>query len=100
MKKIAVFASGSGSNAQNLIEFFQKDPIASVVLVLSNNQMHMFCNAKLLGVDSIVFDKTQLLDPLDVLRQLTNYKVDFIVLAGFFYGNSQSILLKNLSRKL
>ena len=58
MKRIAVFASGSGSNAQNIIEFFQKDPTASVVLVLSNNpNAHVLERAKLLDVDSIVFDK-------------------------------------------
>ena len=95
MKKIAVFASGSGSNAQNLIEFFQKDPIASVVLVLSNNpNAYVLQRAKLLGVDSIVFDKAQLLDPLDVLRQLTNHKVDFIVLAGFLWKFPEHIIKK------
>ena len=95
MKRIAVFASGSGSNAQNLIEFFQKDSTASVVLVLSNNpNAYVLQRAKLLDVDSIVFDKTQLLDPLDVLRQLTNYKVDFIVLAGFLWKFPEHIIKK------
>lgn len=95
MKKIAVFASGSGSNAQNIIEFFQKDPAASVVLVLSNNpNAYVLQRAKLLGVDSIVFDKAQLSDPLDVLRQLTNHKVDFIVLAGFLWKFPEHIIKK------
>ena len=86
MKRIAVFASGSGSNAQNIIEFFQKDPTASVVLVLSNNpNAHVLERAKLLDVDSIVFDKAQLSDPHHVLGQLIDYKIDFIVLAGFLW---------------
>jgi phosphoribosylglycinamide formyltransferase-1 len=95
MKKIAVFASGSGSNAQNIIEFFQKDPSASVVLVLSNNpNAYVLQRAKLLGVDSIVFDKAQLSEPLGILRQLTDYKVDFIVLAGFLWKFPEHIIRK------
>ena len=37
MKQIAIFASGSGSNAENIIRYFQKNKKAEVVLVLSNN---------------------------------------------------------------
>ena len=95
MKRIAVFASGYGSNAQNIIEFFQKDPTASVVLVLSNNpNAHVLERAKLLDVDSIVFDKAQLSDPQHVLGQLIDYKIDFIVLAGFLWRFPEHIIHK------
>ena len=38
MKRIVVFASGSGTNAENIIKYFQKTEIASVTLLLSNNK--------------------------------------------------------------
>ena len=86
MKKIAVFASGSGSNAQNIIEFFQKDSTANVVLVLSNNPSALVLErAKALDVDTFIFNKTQLLEPKGVLNRLLEYKIDFIVLAGFLW---------------
>jgi phosphoribosylglycinamide formyltransferase-1 len=95
MKKIAVFASGSGSNAQNIIEFFQKESIASVVLVLSNNpKAHVLERAKALGVDAAVFNKNELTDPKCVLNQLLDYKIDFIVLAGFLWKFPEHIIHK------
>jgi len=95
MKKIAVFASGSGTNAQNIINFFQKDSTASVVLVLSNNpNAYVLERAKLLGVDSLIFDKTQLLDPDHILKHLLEYKIDFIVLAGFLWKFPEHIIKK------
>ena len=95
MKKIAVFASGSGSNAQNIIKFFQKDRSANVVLVLSNNpKAFVLERAKALGVDALTFDKTQLLDPSGVLSQLLDYKIDFIVLAGFLWKFPEHIIRK------
>jgi len=95
MKKIAVFASGSGSNVQNIIEFFQKDAFATVVLVLSNNPNALALErAKTLGVDAVVFNKTQLLDSKGVLSQLLQYNIDFIVLAGFLWKFPKHIIGK------
>ncbi len=93
MNKIAVFASGSGSNAQNIIEFFQKDSTANVVLVLSNNPSALVLErAKALDVDTFIFNKTQLLEPKGVLSQLLDYKIDFIVLAGFLWKFPEHII--------
>jgi phosphoribosylglycinamide formyltransferase-1 len=93
MKKIAVFASGSGSNAENIIKFFLNDATAKVVLVLSNNlDAKVVERAKSLAVDTLLFDRAQLLDPHCVMKALHFYKVDFIVLAGFLWKFPEHII--------
>ena len=56
MKRIAIFASGSGTNAENIIKYFRTDNSANVVLILSNNPDAFVLNrASRLNVKSIVF---------------------------------------------
>ncbi len=83
-KRIAIFASGSGTNAQNIIEHFKSSPVAEVVLVLSNKK-----GAKVLeradneDIKSQYFHKEDLCDPTGVLKILKEHQVDIVVLAGF-----------------
>ena len=84
MKKnnIAIFASGSGSNCENIIRYFRNSPLANVSLVVSNKpDAPVLERAKQLGVPSIVVTKTELNDASVMLKLLKN--ADFIVLAGF-----------------
>ena len=83
MKRIAVFASGSGSNAENLINYFNDSELADISVI--------FCNRKEAGVRQraerhsvpfIYFTPDQLKDGT-VLGKLKQYRIDFIVLAGF-----------------
>lgn len=93
MKKIAVFASGSGSNAENIYEYFNcnkkeskeaNDCIAKVELIITNKKdAYVLERAKRLGIDSVVFEKEKWVDGLEVLDYLNNRGIDFIVLAGF-----------------
>ena len=86
MKRIAIFASGSGTNAQNIINFFSDDSQAEVSLLLSNNaNAFALERAKTLGVETLVFNKEQLLSPSGVLKTLQKFNIDFIVLAGFLW---------------
>ena len=83
--RLAVLASGSGTNAQNLIEHFNKTFDKRVVLVLSNNpNAYVLQRAERLKVPAVVFSREELREGkvLDVLRA---YSVDFIVLAGFLW---------------
>ena len=58
MKRIAIFASGSGSNAQKIIEYFQDNIGIEVSLVLSNNaEAYVLERASGLSVPSYVFDR-------------------------------------------
>lgn len=93
MKRIAIFASGSGSNAQNVVEFFEQDEVARVVLILTNNPNALVIQrAEKLGVDCRVFDRNTLLSPNSLINILTDYAIDCIVLAGFLWKFPKHIL--------
>jgi len=86
MIKIAVFASGSGSNAENLVNFFLNNPVGNVDCILSNNSnAYVLERSKKLGVDSLVFNREEFYDTNIVLDYLNSRKIDFIVLAGFLW---------------
>ena len=83
MKKIAIFASGNGSNAENIIKYFQSSEQIKVVSVASNNPFaKVLHRSKKYNLDTFVFNKTELNSGV-VLKKLKKLKVDFIVLAGF-----------------
>ena len=86
MKSIAIFASGSGSNAENLINHFHNTQCAKVSVILSNNpNAFVIERAKRLNVPSVTFSRTDFYQKEVVLDILNEYKVDFIVLAGFLW---------------
>ena len=83
MKRIAVFASGSGSNAENFINYFRQNDAADISLVLSDNKSaKVLQRAEKHGVPHAVFTKEELACG-KVLEKLKRNKIDFIVLAGF-----------------
>ena len=83
-KNIAIFASGYGSNAENLIRFFAGRDSAQVALVLTNKENAYVVNrARSLQVPCCVCSKEDWVTGERVLAVLQEYHVDFIVLAGF-----------------
>lgn len=93
MKRIVVFASGSGTNAENLITYFNKSDRASVVLVLTNNpQAKVLERAKRLNVNAQSFNKIAFTETDDVLNILRFSNPDLIVLAGFLWKFPEKIL--------
>ena len=86
MKRIAIFASGAGSNAKNIIEYFKNSSDVSVSAILSNNPKAGVLNiAQTLGVKSFVFDKTQFTQTRQINQFLGDHHIDLIVLAGFLW---------------
>lgn len=86
MKKIAIFASGSGSNAENIILYFAKNPKISVNAVFSNvPDAYVLERAKKLNVPAYTFNKEELRTPGKILAKLQELDTDFIVLAGFLW---------------
>lgn len=85
MKRIAIFASGNGSNAENIIEYFKAHPDkGEVALVVCNRkEAGVYARASRLGVDALHFPKTDINNKDKMLEVLEKYDVDFIVLAGF-----------------
>lgn len=83
MKKVAVFASGSGSNAENLIRFFSNSPNIRVMAVYSNNpNAYVLERIKPLGVPGHIIGKTDMSDG-NLLKSLQSVGIDIIVLAGY-----------------
>jgi len=83
-KRIAIFASGSGSNCENLIRYFEGSESVRCALVVSNkSDAYVLERAQRLGVPTAVMPKAQLNDPEAMLPLLKKYDIDFIVLAGF-----------------
>ncbi len=84
MKKIAILASGSGTNAQNIIEYFSSKDDVEISLILSNKtDAFVLERAKNYNVPTFTFTSKELKETEIVLESLINHKIDFIVLAGF-----------------
>ena len=85
-KRIAVFASGTGTNARNLISFFKKSSDAEVSLLVCNNPKAKVLEvAKELGVAEHLLDRESFYESTSVLRVLNGAQIDIIVLAGFLW---------------
>ena len=83
-KNIAIFASGSGTNAENIIRYLQENDFIRVALVLSNrSDAYVLERANRLKVPSKVFLKDDWISGEQILALLREYNIDFIVLAGF-----------------
>lgn len=86
LTRIALFASGSGTNAQKIAEYFQDHPQIEVALILSNNpQAGVLARAKNLGLPSQVFKRSAFYKSQEVLALLQAQEIDWIVLAGFLW---------------
>jgi phosphoribosylglycinamide formyltransferase-1 len=99
-KRIAIFASGSGSNAQKIMEHFKRNADAEVVLVLTNNpQAFVLQRADNFEIPSHIFTRHEFYDTDDVIRLLKMLQVDLIVLAGFLWL-VPPMLLKSFPNKI
>ena len=86
MSKIAIFASGSGSNAENIVNYFKPTHSTSDFLFLTNKaDAKINERAKRLGVSIVVFSKSEFYDDDIVLAKLRDFSCDIVVLAGFLW---------------
>ena len=93
MKRVVIFASGSGSNAENLIKFFHNSDNASVVQVLTNNpHAKVLDRCKRLKVSALSFNRIAFTQTEDVLNILKSNQPDLIILAGFLWKFPENIL--------
>lgn len=93
MTNIAIFASGNGSNAENIIHHFSTNSTIRVVLVVSNKaDAYVHTRAGSLNVPSCTFNKAEFDEGVPVLKALAESEIDFIVLAGFLLKVSQPLL--------
>jgi len=82
--KIALFASGSGSNAENIIRYFSQSSTLTFPLIVSNkSDAFVHQRAILLNVPSVTCSREDFADGIQILNLLKQYEIDCIVLAGF-----------------
>ncbi|SDH07363.1 phosphoribosylglycinamide formyltransferase-1 [Pedobacter terrae] len=85
-KRIAIFASGSGSNAQKLMEHFKRSNEIEISLVLTNNaDAYVLQRADNFEIPTHIFDRNEFYQTDEVVDLLKNLEIDFIVLAGFLW---------------
>ncbi|MBF1487735.1 phosphoribosylglycinamide formyltransferase [Prevotella pallens] len=84
MVNIAIFVSGSGSNCENIIQYFQNNKQANIALVVSNrSDAYALVRAQRLNVLTKVLPKAEFNNQEMVMKLMADYRIDFIVLAGF-----------------
>lgn len=84
MVNIAIFVSGSGSNCENIIRYFQTNEQVNIALVVSNRaDAYALTRAKNLNVPSVVLPKADFNNEEKVLKLMADHRINFIVLAGF-----------------
>jgi phosphoribosylglycinamide formyltransferase-1 len=85
MKRIVIFASGSGTNAENISRFFQESDVASVVHIVTNNKnAKVIERSKNLKIKALIFNKKEMLEDGELLEFLIK-EADILVLAGFLW---------------
>jgi phosphoribosylglycinamide formyltransferase-1 len=99
MIRIAILASGSGTNAENIIKYFKNHINIKVTLVLTNSaKAKVVDRAEKLGITSIVFSREDFYDTSFVLNVLKK-NADYIILAGFLWKVPEFIL-NEFSKKI
>lgn len=84
MHQIAIFASGTGSNAKKIVEYFKGHPNIKVSLVVSNKgNAPVLEMARSNNIPTLVINRDDLYNSENILKKLSIYNIDFIVLAGF-----------------
>ncbi|MCB0570699.1 MAG: phosphoribosylglycinamide formyltransferase [Phaeodactylibacter sp.] len=86
MSNLAIFASGTGSNAAKIIEYFREEPNIRVRLVVSNKATAPVLGlAERNGIESMVISRAGFYETETLLQELGARNIDFIVLAGFLW---------------
>lgn len=86
MKRIAIFASGSGTNAEKIIEYFSSSKDIVVDSLWSNNEnAYALIRAEKLGVETFTFESDEFYRSNEILDRLYDHRIDMIVLAGFLW---------------
>jgi len=98
--KIALFASGSGTNAENIANYFQKRKGTTIALILTNkNDAFVIQRAKRLNIPFLVFGKDDFYKTRKILNILLENNIDLIVLAGFLWLIPENIIHSFNKRK-
>jgi phosphoribosylglycinamide formyltransferase 1 len=90
---IAIFASGSGSNAQKIMDYFQGSSHIRVKYLLSNSKKaHALERARIMGIETKVFDRKAFLESNEIVEFLVNNEISWIILAGFLWMIPENLI--------
>ena len=93
MKKIAIFASGSGTNAENIIATYKINKNIEVVAIFSNNKnAYVIQRAINHNIKHYIFSRTDFYNSSNIIDLLKENEIDFIVLAGFLWLIPENII--------
>jgi phosphoribosylglycinamide formyltransferase-1 len=99
MKHLALFASGSGTNAENIIQQFRNEPQLNVSCVCTNRpDAYVIERAKRHGIPVLVFNRDDFYHRTTVLDYLEDRKIDWIILSGFLWLVPNSLIDKYRGR--
>jgi phosphoribosylglycinamide formyltransferase-1 len=91
--RIAIFASGSGSNVQRIAEYFKGNGLLEIAAIYCNNpEAFVLERAKTLGIPSVLFNRDTFYNSNAIWQDLKVREIDWIVLAGFLWLIPESIL--------
>ncbi|MDA3882126.1 MAG: phosphoribosylglycinamide formyltransferase [Bacteroidales bacterium] len=92
MTKIAIFASGSGTNAENIINSFSGTPLTIISIFCNKKNAGIIDRAKRLSVPCRIFSREEFYDSNAILSELISQQVDYIILAGFLWKIPESLI--------
>lgn len=93
MKRIALFASGSGSNVENIINYFKEDNEVEIVGIYCNNpKAFVFERVKPYGYEVQLFTRDEFYNSTQIVDELVAKKTDLVVLAGFLWLIPESLV--------
>ncbi len=99
MIKLAIFASGSGSNAENIVKHFLHNSEVTVSVIISNKKdAYVLERAKKLDIPAYTYNKREFDESIEIISLLETYEIDYIILAGFLLKVSQKLIDKYPNR--
>jgi phosphoribosylglycinamide formyltransferase-1 len=94
MVKIAIFASGSGTNAQRITEYFLERNTCTIDLILSNNKdAYVLERARNMGISAITFNRQEFYESSYIIDLLHEHSIEYIILAGFLWMVPDNLLM-------
>lgn len=93
MIKLAILASGSGTNAENIAKYFEGNEDIKVSLIISNKEdAYVLERAKRLNIPSYTYNKREFEESTKIIKLFEEYKINYIILAGFLLKISQKLV--------
>ena len=99
MTRVAILASGTGSNAKSLIDYFSNDSSIEVAVVCSNRKnAEVLAVAQAASIDSFSFSKDDMQEG-GLLEKMKSREIDWVLLSGFLVKMSVSRIIKGRKSK-